>query len=235
MKVFMSFSFREEDRDLVDDLESLLRSHDVLPVTGRELDGEPITQAVTTKIDECDALVALMTRRDPIGNGTQQLWRTHDWVRDELNHARSRDKRAIALVELGVDLGGAYTENERIELDRDAPLRAFMALSQRLANWKRDMGRTAIAAIVPPELGHNMSDDPAWSCRYRFWSNGNPGNWVDGTFVPARGGTQLMLRGMQDDNALIEVQVRRDGTLAWKSLATSPYVTIELSEVGEQR
>ena len=234
MKVFMSFSFREEDRDLVDDLESLLRSHDMLPVTGRELDGEPVTPAVLRKIEECDALVALMTRHDPIGGGAQQLWRTHDWVRDELNHARSLGHRAIAIVEHGVDLGGAHAENERIDLDRGTPLRAFMALSQRLANWKRALGRTAIAAIVPPELGHNISDDPAWSCRYRFWSNGSPGTWVDGTFVPAHGGTQLMLRGMQDDNALIEVQVQRNGALAWRSLATSPYVTIELSQVGER-
>ena len=49
MKVFMSFSFREDDRDLVDDLESLFRSHDVLPVTGHELDGEPLTPAVMNK------------------------------------------------------------------------------------------------------------------------------------------------------------------------------------------
>lgn len=42
-----------------------------------------------------------------------------------------------------------------------------------------------------------------------------------------------MLNGVQDDDALIEVQVRHNGALKWKSLATSPHITVELKAIGQ--
>ena len=80
-KVFLSFSFRDEDRPLVSAVEQLLSSHELMSVTGKKLGGGPLTPTVMHRIEECDALIALLTRRDEKAIGG---WTTHDWVRDEL-------------------------------------------------------------------------------------------------------------------------------------------------------
>ncbi len=229
MDVFLSFSFRPEDKELVEQLQTLLRSHGIRPITGRVLDGEGVTPAVLERVESSDAVVSLMTRRDPIGDPADNRWRTHPWVRDEINHARGRGMRTIALVEEGVEPEGAYADNERIHFSRDKPLPAFLALSERLANWKRALGRKLMARILPPNLGHDVVVDNSYQCRYRFWTDGAPGDWQSGQMIPAQGGTLLYIRGVQDDDALIEVRVERHGEIAWRSMATSQHVTIELS------
>ena len=80
-----------------------------------------------------------------------------------------------------------------------------------------------------------MVGDPAWSCSYRFWSEGNPSGWREGKLMPAQGGTQLYVRGIQDDDALIEIQLKRHDKVRWRSVATSQQVTIELAEQGGGR
>ena len=233
MDVFLSFSFRPEDKELVEQLQTLLRSHGIRPVTGRVLDGESVTAGVLKRVESSDAVVSLMTRRDPLGAPGQNRWRTHPWVRDEINHARGRNMRTIALVEDGVEPEGAYLDNERIPLSREKPLPAFLALSERLASWKRGFGRKLMARILPPNLGHDVIVDNSYHCRYRFWTEGSPSDWCEGSLIPAQGGTLLYVRGVQDDDALIEVRVERHGEIAWRSVATSQHVTIELAGNGQ--
>ncbi len=61
-RVFLSFSFRQEDRDLVHDVEQLLASHDLAVLTGRVTGGGQLTEEIMKRIQSCDALVALATR-----------------------------------------------------------------------------------------------------------------------------------------------------------------------------
>ncbi|MDJ0770955.1 MAG: toll/interleukin-1 receptor domain-containing protein [Ilumatobacter sp.] len=223
MRVFLSFSFRDDDKELVERLQSLLRSHGVGSRTGRVADGEPLTPAVQGMIDECDAVVALMTRRDKLEG--QERWRTHPWVRDEINYARNGEKPAIAILEDGVEPEGMYAENERIHLDRADPLDAFLRLSRQLASWKKGFGRTVKARVLPDEIGHEAD-----TCKYRFWTDGHSGDWVDAPLIPAQGGTELLIRGVPDEDALIELQVDRQGNGGWRSRAIGQYVTIELQQ-----
>ena len=139
MDVFLSFSFGSEDKELVDQLQALLRSHGVRPVTGRVLNGEPVTPAVLQRVASCHGLVALMTRRDRLGGGTK-TGGAHPWVRDD-QFVRGQGLPSISIVEDGVEIEGAYPENERLPLVREQPLSVFLQLSERLANWKQDFGR----------------------------------------------------------------------------------------------
>ncbi len=227
MDVFLSFSFRPEDRELVDQLQQLVRAHGIRAVTGRRNDGGDLTEEIKKKIEEADALVALMTRRDPIGDAADMIWRTHPWVRDELNHAREKESLAIALLEEGVENVGMYAERERVPLDIADPLPAFLALAEHLANWKNRLGRDLRVRVLPGEIGHEVE-----TCRYRFWTDGQHGDWFDATLIPAQGGTELYVRGVPDERALIQLEVARNGTDAWRSVATSQHVTVELNEAG---
>jgi hypothetical protein len=227
-KVFLSFAFRDEDRALVAAAEQLLASHDVVAVTGKKLGGEELTPAVMERIEECDALVALLTRRDQKPTGK---WTTHDWVRDELNHARTRAMRAVALVENDVEVGGAYAEHERIPLDRAVPLDAFLALSETVGLWKRQEGRRLKIRLMPDELaamaGYAGSDP---KCRYRFVVNGARTEWRDATQIPEPGGTFLWVGGVQED-FLIQIELEEEGK-HWISPAYPQYVSIELKSIG---
>ena len=227
-KVFLSFAFRDEDRGLVTAAEQLLASHDLVAVTGKRLAGEALTPAVMQRIEACDALVALLTRRDLKASGK---WTTHDWVRDELNHARTRGIRAVALLENEVEVGGAYAEHERIPLDRGNPLDAFLALSDTIGLWKREEGQLLKIRIMPDELASMASFSGANpKCRYRFLVKGAPTEWRETEQIPEPGGTFLWAGGAQED-FLIQVQLE-DGGKHWISPAYPQYVSVELKPVG---
>lgn len=51
-KVFLTYSFREEDRDLVSYVEHLLASHNILAVTGEGVGGAGLTPAVQKRIQD---------------------------------------------------------------------------------------------------------------------------------------------------------------------------------------
>lgn len=133
MKVFLAFSFRDEDKPLVAEIARLLRSHSIQMVSGEDLGGEELTPAVKQRIEASDGLIALLTRRDPFLKGG---WASHDWVRDELGHAREKKKHTIALVEDGVDVGGMSQPHEFIPLDKSQPEKALLQLARTLGAWE---------------------------------------------------------------------------------------------------
>ena len=126
-KIFLSFSFRDADRELVGMVDQLVMSHQLTRETGRRLEGQDLTDAIREKINQADGLIALLTRRDLRDDGN---WTTHDWVRDELNFARQAKLPAIALLEDGVVMSGAFSEHERIHFSRDKLPDALLALSE---------------------------------------------------------------------------------------------------------
>lgn len=224
-KIFLSFSFGNQDRELVAAIEQLMASHNVAVVTGRRLGGGALTPAIQALIDGSDGLVALLTRRDQLTGGG---WTTHPWVRDELNYARNRNQRAIALVETDVDPGGAYAEHERIPFDRDHPFDTILALSETIGLWKQEAGRLLKVCVKPENLVRQAARGGV--CRYRFTINGQFTPWQEAILVPEPGGTFLYLNGVRDDY-LIQVQVG-DGVSNWETPATGQYVTVELQQEG---
>jgi hypothetical protein len=84
MRIFVGFGFNERDRWVKDLVFPLIKAFGAEGVSGEELQGEQITDAVRRQIASCDALIGFVTRRDDLGNGR---WSTHRWVTDELSHA----------------------------------------------------------------------------------------------------------------------------------------------------
>ncbi len=234
MKVFLSYSFDGEDRELAGCLERLLSSHNILVAKGRHLAGEPLTPAVWQLIDDSDGLIALKTRRERVGDPGQNRWRSSPWIDDEYRHARDQGKQAIAMVEAGVDIGGAFENYERIPFDRSDPLEAFLALSETLRLWKERIGIRRVVQVRPDDLGGVLRTNRDLKCRYRFVRDGVRGQWVEAEPVLQPSGTLLYLTGVQDDDTLIEVEILQDQSPRWWSPATSQYISIEMraSEEG---
>jgi hypothetical protein len=226
-RIFLAFAFRDPDRSLANQVQQLLGSHDVPVVTGENLGGEELTPAVKERINESDGLIALLTRRDRIGN-TRNKYTTHEWVREELNYARDNSKRAIALIETGVQVGGMYAANEHIPFDSQDPLPAFLRLSDTIGQWKREVGRTIKVLILPPEVARQVGQDEV-KCRYRFSAEGRWTKWNETDPVREVGGTFVYLVGVRDDHT-IQLEVKLQNA-KWQSIASPQWVQIELSQL----
>lgn len=227
-KIFLSFSFRNADRELVAAVEQLLASHHIQVTTGRRLGGDTLTEAIKEKINQADGLVALLTQREPLANGG---WTTHDWVRDELNFARNANKKAIALVETGVQLGGAYSDHEHIPFTRDENLLdAFLAISDTIGIWKMQAGRLLKVRIMPESLAREprLLNGQA-QLKYRYLTNGEFTPWKTILPIPEVGATVVYLPGSRDSD-LIQLQMT-DGPVLWQSPATPQLIEIKLEPV----
>jgi hypothetical protein len=225
-RVFLAFSFRNQDQDLVRRIEALLESHDIQVETGEALGGQALTQAVQKRIDESDALVAVLTRSERLASGK---WSTHDWVRDELNYARTKRKRAIALVDVAVDVGGTYQEHERIDLDTKKESLSLLKLSQAVSEWKREWGRRVKIRILPEDLGHTVrSVGDRAKCHYRLTRQGTQSKWLLASLVPEPGGTYAYIRGATEED-LIQLRVSLPGE-SWISPAVPQWMDATLAK-----
>lgn len=225
--VFISFHFSEDfnspDRLLANRVEGLLKTHGLVVTTGAVLGGGPLTDRIRTLIEKSDALVALMTRREVNGNGN---WTTHQWVRDEYAHAKSKNMRAIAMIEKGVITEGMYQHNEYISYDPENTLTAFLKLSATLGYWREESGRPVKLLIQPNQIALDYGANAEW--RYRFNINGEYSGWQEASLCPEPGGCFLYLPNVSDE-ALIQIQARSNNNCA-ESVCSPQWVMVNLKE-----
>jgi len=223
-KVFLGFAFRQEDRDLAGYVEDLLASHDIRMITGEHLGGNQLTDAVKAQIDKVDALIALLTCREQFASGG---WATHQWVLDEISYARSRNIPAIAIVENGVKLEGAYVQHEYIPLEKSQPLPTFLKLSQTIHAWKQEIGDTAIVQIQPEDAAEFASQyAESVKCQYRFFHEGDYTDWKEAKVAEAPGGTLIYIKGVKP-NCSVQVTMSNQQTV-WQSKVEPQWVRVFL-------
>ncbi len=235
-KIFLSFHFNspqdvdKHDSILADQVQTLIRSHGLVTVTGDTLGGGVLTPEVMSLIDESDALIALMTRRGPAFGPNNDQYETHPWVRDEYGHARAKQKPAIAVVETGISSAGAYAGNERADYSREAPLSAFLKLSSTIGKWKRQSGRTVEVQLLPDPVAESIVDAAgAAECYYRRISPGPVvSDWKKTMIYPKTGGTFIYVPEMDEETS---VQVKAViGGVEHISRQTSQYLPVVLKK-----
>jgi hypothetical protein len=225
--IFLSYSFRDQDRDLVDDVDHLLASHGIPTVRGRRLGGQPLWSEIERRIKGTDGLVALMTRRDQLSNGD---WDTHPWVLQEFAIARTNGRRTIAVIETGVPVPGAVSGFESLLLDRASPLSTFIALSETIGHWKLEAGRTVKVQILPEDLAREVGQgDGTFHCRYRLIRQSTFSDWEEVPPIPEPGGTFLFVNGVGDDHA-IQIEIEGTQRRRWLSPVQSQWMEIRLQE-----
>jgi len=225
MRVFLAFSFRDEDKLLVQRTQQLLESQSIQVVTGERLGGQQLTPGVQARIVESDALVGLLTRRDQLAQGG---WTTHDWVKQEIQYARDNGKRAIALVEDGVSVQGMLEPHEHIALKREDLLDPLLILAETAALWRREIGRTVKVQILPPDLAQRVGADEAGiKCRHRLWRNGKYTEWQEVIPQPEVGGTFLYVDHVQEDQ-MLQISIQEPNK-TWQSVATPQWLSVQLA------
>jgi len=227
-KIFLSFSFRDQDRILNNQIEQLVASHNIKTVTGERAGGEPLRDRIFEQIGGCHGLVALMTRRDQLADtGEGVFWTTSEWVKNELNHGRANHLKTIALVENGVKVEGAFTDHERIHFGRENLEAALLALSNTLGQWKREAGRTVKVLITSQTLMQNRRFlTSQMRVESRYFIDGEPTAWQPIELFREAGSAVVYLSGVQD-NYLIQLGVR-DGPNEWESDFVQQSITVKL-------
>jgi hypothetical protein len=220
-RVFVSHSFAESDRALVGQIDTLLRSHGLVPTTGRSLGGGALTPEIKKRIDETDGLIALFTRRD-----APDPTASHPWVHSEFGYVRLGAKRAVGVYETGVVISPSDQGNEHVDYDPNAPLQAFLRLSELIGEWKRQAGRSFKVQVLPEAMAKQlgaMVDN--LTCEYRVLLDNSDTPWTRARVIREVAGLFVHVR-VPDDAQM--VQVRTTGPVASESDYTPLWMPILL-------
>lgn len=114
----------------------LIESHGVEVLTGKELQGQAITEKVKELLAAADATIFFTTRREDNQDGT---WTTSEWVIDEIKHAESIKKTLVLEVrENGVEYPNKINaERQHIKLASDDKIEALVDLAVTVGRWRR--------------------------------------------------------------------------------------------------
>jgi hypothetical protein len=152
MKIFVSYSFRDENRWVEDFVVPLIACFGHVPVTGRILDAGPLDEEVKQKIRQCKRVLCFVTRARPRRDAAGVItdYEPPDWVRDEMFLARGAERDALEFRERGVSYGGAAALRPYVDFDRGDLPRLLLDLAKRLAEWP--VGPLQLRLSVPAEL-----------------------------------------------------------------------------------
>jgi hypothetical protein len=226
--VFIASSFHPPDRDLVDEVASIVTAFGMRPVQGRNLGGMPLEPAVKQRLEDCDGLVALFTRRKQ-----KDQWVTHPWVMGEFGHAVSQKMKAIAIVDAGIDWSTTmWADRERIRLDAAAPAKAMLQLVRELGEWKRDAGMTLTAVLTSVDvLSRHWTYPQLFRVRYRCVAQARLESWRETNRIYRDGEALVIgLPGIPSPDHLVEMEVEC-GQKKWRSTAVRQFVPVQLTEV----
>lgn len=237
-RIFFAHSFKMPHLELLrKELDDLLESHDVRLVIGEALGRGSLDEALKSEILRCDGFIALFTRDKAIRGGG---YTTSDWVKDEYNFALDAGKNVVALVQPGVQVGGAtglqLRNREHIDIDPKNRLKALLKLSKILGKWRRDEGKPLKIHLRPTEIADRMRTAGAnnggltWKCKCIADSNGleETPKITSSSFLGQPGGVYVYLRGIKE-NAHVELEAT-DGRTIWKSSATPQWISVDFEE-----
>ena len=224
-KVYLSHSFHSRDRELVANVESLIRSHGLLATNSRTVGGEQLTDAIKKDILAADALVALQTLRE---HDPQNV--THPWVLQEYAVARG-EVPAVVVYEKGVPTQGMDTGHEHVEFDPQAPLKAFLRLSEILRLWKYRAGRLIKVQLMPEDVARKIGQASGrCRCEYRYQIEGEEKEWRDADVRREVGGVIAYLR-VPDGTEMIQLRAS-GGALDLESPYTPLLTAVSLDDVA---
>ncbi len=216
MKIFVGYGFNERDKWIEDMVFPIIMAFGDQVITGMELGGEQITDAIRDKIKQSDALIGFTTRRgNPYADNN---WQTHRWVTDEMTVALSNEIPLIEVREEGVDnQGGILGDRQRIiykEKERD---RCLVELAKTIGRWHREskiklklLPESCVQELIPI---HRKKD---LKCTYRLLIGGEEGEEIAAKILPIGAGGLFVIARNVPSEALIQIHIEYQG-MHWTS------------------
>jgi len=117
--VFLSYSFNDQDKELVSGFIELLKASDIEVITGLKNPIGSLSQSIISKIRDSRVFIVVMTKRDSKVNGK---FTTSSWLLEEKGVAIAFEKPCLMLVENEIDnseIGGMQGDAQRLYFTRN--------------------------------------------------------------------------------------------------------------------
>lgn len=213
MKIFVGYGYQERDQWIEDLVFPIIEAFGSEVISGKEVHGRIISEAIRNEIQKSDALIAFLTRRERTDDGGN----THRWVSDELATALAFKLRVLEVREVGVTgQGGMAGDRQRIEYDKKNRDRCLVELVKAIGQWHR------IASVQLQLLPRQFVDEirpllrrPGFRCTYNLIEGNNEISDNEANIFPVTGGLFINLKDVSR-KALVQVHVEASGK-SWTS------------------
>lgn len=212
MKIFVAFGYNERDKWIPNLVFPIIRAFGDEVVSGEDVQGEQITEAVMREIQQSNALLAFATRRDKI---TENRWLTHRWVTDELVFAIASKLRVVEIRETGVDeQGGIAGDRQRIIYNENERDKCLVEIVKTLSNWHAS--ETLGLKLLPNECIQAVRPHlrkATLRCTYQIMDrNGTVGDEIEAEIRPITGGLFVYAKNVPP-MSFIQIRVECPGQL----------------------
>ena len=201
-KIFLSYHFDPVARELAAFVENLIHSHGIAAITGRNLAGQSLTPAIKTKIQSCDALIYIRTKRRPD--------QSNDWVMHEVSTAEVSGLPFIGIIqEELLPITGPFMNKEYIPFSDIHSAELWLKISTTIGLWKAETGSIVEAMIEPPQLATMIRQmGSRISIEYCLYDREyNKTDWKPARFATTPAGVSVLLPGVRDKFG-IQIRVR---------------------------
>jgi hypothetical protein len=228
---FISCSFDTADASVVQHFSQLVDAIGLQPVIADMPRLVPPPDKIRMMISEQNALIAILTRRELIGDSGQRLrYKTSDWLHNEIGMAFGMGKPVAVFVEDGVDTSGLYGwVSDYVVFDRDKLLEAVPKSIRLLVVLSRSLTQAISASrnITMHNISVCFSLTPEGS--FRFTGEFNIEALVDGVGTDDRflylgyggeyslEGASILGESLNGPNVRMEILASGQRFLAWRS------------------
>jgi hypothetical protein len=228
MRVFVGFGYNPDEEWIATVVLPVLAHVGIEVVEGKEIPGMLIDPELERRIDTCDAMIGLLTRRgNPAPDG---LYGTSAHVVSELEYACSRGLPTVQVLQQGVRRPATpspnlqrltYLSGQKAELLRD--------LTRHIRGW---VDGVVTIRLQPDHLARRLALSALQGtafCDYTILPDNNPIQQRRARLRGAGGGLFFKVLGFRPGTQ-VQVSVEVDGATWASNLAdhTTPFAQIEL-------
>ncbi|WP_428663054.1 hypothetical protein [Runella sp.] len=223
MKIFVAFGYNARDRWIRELVFPIIKAFGHEVISGEEIQGQILSEAVRANIRKSDGLIAFLTRRGE--NAENGIWPTHRWVVEELAIAIESRRLVVEVRETGVDpQGGIAGDRQRIEYDENRRDQCLVDIVTTLGNWNQNV--QVKMQLLPDDFCTQIRpliNNPYLRCTYRLYIDNNESEEYPTKILPLPGGLSVQVFNVQR-GALIQVKVMTNNAI-WISdyMSTDSY------------
>ncbi len=229
MKVFVGFGYNDNDKWITNLIIPFIKELGCVVHTGEDIQGEVLSAAVVSKIEESDACIGFLTKRDKKDDGT---FTTHKWVIEELTVALTKKIPIFEIREKGVDAQKGITGDRQWYEFEDKAALMFEIL--KFLNKEKAKFSYKTFMLVPNEFVAEIrpllkSKDTI--CKYRFLYQAKFYEPEEAKLERLGQGLGIIVKKIPSEEAQIEITVESANSFIW----TSGFVSVGLINVQLQK
>jgi hypothetical protein len=201
MRIFIGYGYNERDKWIEYLVFPLIESFGAEVISGKEIHGRVISNAIQNQIEQSDALIAFLTKREDTGV-------THRWVSDELSIGIANKIQVLEVREIGVnDQGGIAGDRQRIEYDENQRDKCLVEIAKAVGRWQHKTNVNI--KLLPQEFVDNVRPlvkRPEFKCTYNLIDGRTERFDVTADVRPITGGLFVNLKNVSKE-ALVQINI----------------------------